>query len=193
MAKLVIGGETTFLLLPDADKVRVRFVSAEPSQFSDTAERWGFELIDPEYAEGDTEEVDEAIQQASEDGFVHYENVNIPRGKVGKGTKLYKYLAGMNGGDLAEDDEVDVEDFLNGEFYANFEQTDKMKPAEDGSKKFVKVFDDSGRPVKKATIAKLRPASKRKGSRSAPKPSQPVQPETLPEDDDDLDLEEDEA
>lgn len=183
---LTIGSESTFNLLPEAPKVKVHLKSAEVSQYNANVERWCFVINDPDYQNGDSEEVDAAIQEA--EGIELYESVNLPTGpKLGKGTKLYKFLAGMAGRDIPEDEEIDLDDFIPGDYYADIEVTDKMVRLDDGS--FRPGKDENGKTLKKNKIAKLRPLAKRK---SVATPSRRVQstPASIPDDDSDLDEDE---
>lgn len=190
--KLTIGGESEFHLLPEAPRVKVYLKSAEPSQYNASVERWCFQIEDPEYANGDSEDVDTAIQEASDEGIELFESVNLPKGpKIGKRTKLYQFLAGMNGADIEEDAEVDLDDFIPGHYLADIEVVDKMVRLDDGS--FRPGKDENGRPLKKNAVTKLRPVAKRKSARTtAPKPKRQAEPD-IPDDDSDLDDEEDEV
>lgn len=174
------GGQQVFA----ADGVRVILDSIEDSTFRPGESlRFGFRLNDPEYGNGVDEDQDELVQSLTAEGYIHWENVNLPTGKIGKRTKLYKFMAGMSGGDFDEDAEVDLDQFEGGEYLADFELVDKMMP--DGSGGFSVVKDDRGRTVKKTAVTKLRPVKKSrkaKGKVAAP-------PATVPDDDDDLDFE----
>lgn len=186
-----IGGESSeYILLPEVDGVRVRFLQPERNKFNEKALRFPFQIEHDDYDGGDSEDVDEAIQEASANAFIHYENVNIPEGKIGKRTKLYKFLKWFSGGDFDEGSRVDLDQFVSKTYLADFEHVNKMMP--DGTGKFAEVRDDAGRPIKKAAIAKLKPERKaKKTSTKAKKVEAPVDPD-IPDDDDDIDLDEEE-
>ncbi len=164
---LRIGGESSFLLLPPADGVRVTLMEIKENKFRSNAIDLSFNLIDTKYENGSDEDTDEAIKAASADNYTHFETATIPNGPLGKTTKLYKLIKGMNGGrDIDEGDDVDLEPFVGQTFLADFEQVDKQKP--DGSGGFVKAYDDKGNNIKKAVIVKIRPEKKAKAPKSAP-------------------------
>lgn len=185
-----VGGEQTFTVLPEAPRVRLRLQSVEQSQFNANIDRWCFLINDPEYENGDSDEVDAAIREASEDEIELYESVNLPKGpKIGKGTKLYKYLSGMAGRDIPEDEDVDLDDYIPGDYYGDIEVVDKMVRLDDGS--FRPAKDEKGRTLKKNAVTKLKPIAKRKGAATKPKGKAAKVPvDDIPEDDDDLDLDE---
>lgn len=185
---LTIGGETEFSLLPEAPRVKLFLKSIETSQYSASVDRWCFVIDDPDYEGGDSEEVDEAIRTASEDQIELFVSVNLPKTpKLGKGTKLYKYLAGMNGGDLDEDSEVDLDAYVEQHYFGDIEVVDKYVRLEDGS--FRPGKDENGRPMKKNTVSKLRPIQKRRAGGKATKAPKPA-PSSIPDDDSDLDEDE---
>lgn len=179
---LRIGGEQAeYTLLPVADGVRCQLIEIKENKFRSTAADFCFLLADPEYDGGSDDEVDAAIQAASVAGHKHFETCNIPDGPVGKGTKLFKLIKGMNGGrDIEEGEDVDLEPFV-GEFYLiDFEHVQKQKPNDKGG--FDKVYDDKGRPVYKAQAAKVRPEKKAKKD----KPQRTVAAPPVAADDSDL-------
>ena len=178
-----IGGENEFILLPAADGVRCLLQKIEPDEFGRL--RFSFLLDDPDYDDGDSEDVDAAIQQASEDEFVHVESVNVPQGRVGKRTKMYKIVKGLSGGDFEEGDRVDLSPYLNKHYLVDFEHVDKQTKVGDA---FEIVRDERGRPIKKAAISKLKPEKRtKKASTKTRKVEAQVEPD-VPEDDDDIDL-----
>jgi hypothetical protein len=190
MGKYTIGGETAFTLLPEAPRVRVHLKSVETSQFNSNVERWCFVINDPDYENGNSEEDDATIRQASEDQIELYESVNLPKGpKIGKGTKLYKFLAGMHGAEIDEDTEIDIDDYVPGDYLADIEVVDKRAPAGDGS--FRVALDEKGRPIKKNAVTKLRPIAKRKAGKTPIAPKRAKVETDVPEDDSDLDVDED--
>lgn len=177
---LRIGGETSFLLLPPADGVRVQLTEIKENKFRSTAVDFCFQLADPEYSDGPDEDVDAAIQSAAAGDHKHFETMNIPDGPLGKNTKLYKMLKGMNGGrDIDEGDDIDLEPFVGAYFLADFEHVQKQRMV---GQAFEKVYDEKGQPVYKAAIVKIRPEKKAKA------PRKPAPPPVPTDDDPDADL-----
>lgn len=177
-----IGTDQSFTLIPEADGVLCTLTEILPSDFNPQSRRFVFRIDADTYENGATEDVDEAIQGLAVEEYKHYENVNIPSGPIGKRTKLYKLLKWMSGGDFETGDSVDLDDFLDKQYLVDFEHVDKMRKVGDG---FEVVLGDNGRPLKKASIAKLRPA-KRPGKAKAAAPKKAV---TVPDADDDIDFE----
>ena len=183
--KIQIGGENEgSQRVFAADGVRVVLDAIEDSTFRPGESlRFGFQITDPDYDNGVDEDQDALIHELTDEAYVHWENVNLPQGQIGKRTKLYKFLAGMSGGEFDEDAEVDLDQFEGGEYLADFELVDKMAP--DGSGGFRIAQDDRGRSIKKTAVTKLRPV--KKSRKKAGKVAAP--PPTVPDDDDDLDFE----
>ncbi len=164
---LRIGGESSFLLLPPADNVRVMLMEIKENKFRSDALDFCYNLTDTAYENGSDEDTDEAIKAASVDNYTHFETATVPKGPLGKTTKLYKLIKGMNGGrDIDEGDDVDLEPFVGQTFLADFEHVDKKKP--DGSGGFVNAYDEKGNNIKKAVIVKIRPEKKAKAPKATP-------------------------
>jgi len=164
---LRIGGEQAeYTLIPVADGVRARLMEIKENKFRSTAVDLCYNLIDTDYDNGGDEQVDTAIQQASTNNHTHFETCNIPDGPLGKGTKLYKLLKGMRGGrDIDEGEDVDLDPLVGQVYVIDFEHVQKQKPNDGGG--FDKVYDEKGKPVYKAQVAKIRPEKKAK-AKAAP-------------------------
>lgn len=183
--EFVVGDESgSQELLPVVDRVIVRLVSIEPNKYNNENKNkkldFGFRINDPEYDGGD-EDDNEVIRRLSDEGYIHYERPNLPEGAdVGKRTRMYFFMKGFNGGkDIEKGQRFDFGDYLNQDFYADFEHADKKG----GPPDFAVQLDGNGRPIKKSTIAKLRPVRKAK-AKATPVVVDPEDEDVFEEDDD---------
>lgn len=179
MVTVTIGSESTGkVLIPVADGVLCRLLEIKPNRFNANRLDFPFQIIDMDYEDGDDED-NATIQDLASQGYIHFESVNLPDGSgpLGKGTKFYKLLKGMSGGkEIEEGAKIELSIYESKDFRIDFEHIDKQA----GPPDFAVVYDDKGKPVKKSSIGKIRPARKAKA------PAKPVAPTVDDDEDDDL-------
>ncbi len=143
----------TFTLIPEIDDVSVMLIDV--STFEQNPNRLKLVFRIDDYDEDDLEDDEPSLV-----GIEHWEAANMPKGKITPRHRLHFLISGLIGHTLGDDEDVDLDEYLNNQYKADFKHVDAMVANPDNS--FSVRRDDKGKALKKAQISRLKPIKAKK-------------------------------